>query len=96
MKPTSFNGKAAYCGMCGNSMKYIKTVKNQHARDMKNKLIKVSRVFYGCPKCNTVQAYSMREDGQKGDLASMLDVISPSDTEKRKLMGDWNRINATD
>jgi RNase P subunit RPR2 len=72
---SSFPGrlkKTVFCPECDTMMRYAGMKAHQSARDARHRLIKVTRVFYWCPKCYTVVSFSYREDGNKGDLYKFL------------------------
>jgi hypothetical protein len=69
--------KTVLCPMCGTHMKKVKTKPHQHRREEETgKILKVSRVFYGCPKteCATVIWFDYREDGKRGRLSKILEL----------------------
>ena len=67
--------KTVFCPECETTMKYVRTVPHQSDRDYKGDLVKVSRVFYGCGKCQTVVWFNFREDGKPGDLYRKMEIM---------------------
>jgi RNase P subunit RPR2 len=84
--------KTVFCPECGMSMRYVKTKPHQKARDYKGRLIRVSRVFFGCGKCMTIVHFSYREDGKPGDLYRKMQILKSEGIEAEGLGGKMGEI----
>ena len=90
-----------HCNFCDAKpkMRFIKSKRGQHARDITGKLIEVTRLFYCCPACNTVAWFDMREDGKQGDLHKMVQAVKATTSLEqfqqggRTIGGSINKID---
>lgn len=67
-------GNKVFCNMCHNVMVKAKTFPNQHRREKNGQVVKVTRVFYVCPKCETYYNFDYRQDGKQGDMNKVLQI----------------------
>jgi len=73
MGTVSVQGNKVFCPLDHATMTYAKTVPHVDSQDMQGKPIKVTQKLYVCPKCESVVAFSFREDGKPGELKQVLD-----------------------
>lgn len=90
--------RTLFCPMCGNHMVKAQTKPHQHARDAAGRLIKVTRVFYWCPKdeCRTIVHFDYREDGRRGELSWKLEAqrkLGFNPDGGMTLSGDFNQVD---
>jgi len=74
MGTVSVQGNRVYCPLDHETMTFARTVPHEDALDCAGKPIKVTRKYYVCPKCETVVAFSYREDGKRGELKAVMDA----------------------
>ena len=93
--------KTVFCPMCDTMMKKVRTKPHQHGfdPDTKRPLIKpdgrpvlVSRVFYGCVKCNTVVWFDFREDGKVGTLHNKIKIQKMLGVQGEGLAGRFDGL----
>lgn len=84
--------KSVFCPECETMMKYVKTKPHQWDRDYKGELIRVSLVFYGCGKCQTVVFFKYREDGKPGDLYRKMKIMKDAGIKAQGFDGKMGEI----
>ena len=93
--------KTVFCPLCDTMMSKVKTKPHQRGVDTdthaplyqdNGQPLLVSRVFYGCGKCNTVLWFDYREDGQMGDLRKELAIREVAGIRPQGLHGKFGEI----
>lgn len=74
MQSVNVQGNDVFCPIDGCSMRYQRSVKDQIEQDSQGKNILVTKKIFICPKCESLIAFSFRQDGQPGELKQLLDA----------------------
>ena len=92
--------KTVFCPECQTNMKHAEKKQHQQGFELYSKTplyedgipVLVTRVFYYCPKCQTVVWFDFREDGKRGQLNEEIAWHKEHGTRMPGLEGSFNGL----